>query len=433
MPHDDLLIIGAGPSGLAVSSRYQGRSRVLERADQVGGLCRSVEFGGAVFDIGGHSFHSPHQQAHDLVAELMGEAWHEQRRDARVWFRGSLVPYPFQSHFQELSDADVVDECRRGLPAPGSPVSTENFEAWLISRFGWGVASHFLLPYNRKLWARDLTGIVSDWVGERVAGADQDRPAGDEPRRRPLQDGSRVGYPAQGGFGEIYEALARRCGPIELGRDVVSIDPDRRIALTDDGAAWPYRRLVSTMPLPELMRAIAGAPPDLVMASEQLEFVSLKVLMVLAAGPVGGLPQRVYVADPEMPAHKVAFNHTSSPELAARSTHAIMCEIAHSEHKPVADDDRLTESSVAWLARAGFLSAPAAALETRVVDVRYGYPVMTHDRTRIVGRLRSWLEARGIFSIGRFGAWSYVNSDACLVEGLALADRLQSADAGVEG
>ena len=81
------------------------------------------------------------------------------------------------------------------------------------------------------------------------------------------------------------------------------------------------------------------------------------------------------------------------------------------------------------LARAGFLANPADAIETRMVDVRYGYPVMTHDRSRIVGQIRGWLEARGIFSIGRFGAWSYVNSDACLVEGLALADRLQSEDA----
>jgi UDP-galactopyranose mutase len=429
MPRDELLIIGAGPSGLAVSSRYKGRSRLLERSHEVGGLCRSVEFGGGVFDIGGHSFHSPHPQAHDLVAELMGDDWHEQRRDARVWFGGSLIPYPFQSHFQDLPDAEVVAECRRDLPQSGATVSTENFEAWLTSRFGSGIARHFLLPYNRKLWARELTGIVSDWVGERVAGAEQDRSAGGEPKRRPLLDGSRVGYPASGGFNQIYKALARRCGPIELSRAVVSIDPERRVVVTDDGAAWPYGRLVSTMPLPELTRAVESAPAELVHASDQLEFVSLKVLMLLAAGPVGDLPQRVYVADAEMPAHKIAFNHTSSPELAARPTHAIMCEIAHSEHKLVGEDHELAEASVAWLVRAGFLATPADALETRMVDVRYGYPVMTHDRTRIVGQLRAWLEARDIFSIGRFGAWSYVNSDACLVEGLALADRLQSEDA----
>ena len=432
MPRDELLIIGAGPSGLAVSSRYQGRSRLLERSDEVGGLCRSVEFGGGVFDIGGHSFHSPHPEAHDLVAELMAGDWHEQRRDARVWFRDALIPYPFQSHYQALPHAEVVEECRRDLPPPGAAISTLNFEAWLVSRFGGGIARHFMLPYNRKLWARDLTGIVSDWVGERVAGAEQDHRPGDAPKRRPLLDGSRVGYPAQGGFSEIYKALARRCGPVELGRAVVSIDPERRVAVTEDGAEWPYGRLVSTMPLPELMRAIEGAPAELIQASEQLEYVSLKVLMVLAAGPVGDLPQRVYVADAEMPAHKIAFNHTSSPHLAARSTHAIMCEIAHSAHKPVGDDQQLADASVAWLVRAGFLANRADALEARVVDVRYGYPVMTHDRTHIVGQLRGWLEPRGVFTIGRFGAWSYVNSDACLVEGLALAERLQSEDAARE-
>ena len=186
----------------------------------------------------------------------MAGDWHEQRRDARVWFRDALIPYPFQSHFDALPHIDVVEECRRDLPPPGADVSTENFEAWIVSRFGGGIARHFMLPYNRKLWARDLTGIVSDWVDERVAGAEQDRPAGAEPRRRPLLDGSRVGYPAHGGFSEIYKALARRCGPVELGRAVVSVDPERRIVVTKDGAAWPYDRLVSTMPLPVLGVAI---------------------------------------------------------------------------------------------------------------------------------------------------------------------------------
>ena len=39
----DLLIIGSGPSGLALSLAYDGRSQILESSGSVGGLCLLVE------------------------------------------------------------------------------------------------------------------------------------------------------------------------------------------------------------------------------------------------------------------------------------------------------------------------------------------------------------------------------------------------------
>ena len=41
------------------------------------------------------------------------------------------------------------------------------------------------------------------------------------------------------------------------------------------------------------------------------------------------------------------------------------------------------------------------------------------------GQLQSWLAERGIFTIGRFGEWAYINSDESLHRGLALGKRLR--------
>jgi len=38
---------------------------------------------------------------------------------------------------------------------------------------------------------------------------------------------------------------------------------------------------------------------------------------------------------------------------------------------------------------------------------------------------RAWLARHGIFTIGRFGGWSYANSDGCIHEAVELADRLR--------
>src|SRR5262249_52409114 len=147
-------------------------------------------------------------------------------------------------------------------------------------------------------------------------------------------------------------------------------------------------------------------------------------LLLLVTDPLTNSPQRVYVAAPDMPAHKIAFNHTSSDSLRARPVHAIMCEIAWSPDRPPESDEVLTARSIDWLVDAKLIPSASTVGETRMVDVRYGYPVYTHERAGIVERIRAWLEPLGIHSFGRFGGWDYVNSDACILQGMALAERL---------
>lgn len=403
---------------------YPGRSRILEAQSEVGGLCRSIEFGGGVFDIGGHSFHTPHPQVRELVERLMAGRWVSQRRDARVYFGGQIIDYPFQEHFDQIADPRIVAECRDGLAAASLAAGADTFEDWIVGRFGAGVARHFMLPYNRKLWARDLRRMSCDWVGERVAGAPESAAPRSAPARRPLHAQSEVGYPAHGGFAEIYKALAGRCGPIELCAPVCDIDPERRTALAADGRSWSWDRLVSTAPLPLLVRMVRGCPGEIIALADRLEYVSLKVLLILVARGFEAQPQRVYAADAAIPPHKTAFNHSSSPSLRRRPVQAVTCEISHSAEKPAPPEADLERATLDWLFDAGLVADRGDFAQTRWIDVRYAYPVYTDDRAAIVRQIRDHLAGLGVFSVGRFGAWQYVNSDACIDEGLRLGAAL---------
>jgi protoporphyrinogen oxidase len=425
MTADDTIVIGAGPAGLAFAHRYGAGAVVLESLDEVGGLSRSIEIGDGVFDIGGHSFHTPHREVRDFVAAVMGGTLAEQPRDARVWFGGELIPYPFQHHFEKLGDQQVVEACRGHRADPASVAAACDFEDWILRRFGPGIAGHFMLPYNRKLWARDLATMSCEWVVERVA---TDRPtAGDaEKARRPLQSDSRVAYPAKGGFGEIFKAMAAGCGRIEVNETVVRVDADARIVETASGRRYPWRRLVSTMPVPYLLACLDGCDPAVRRLAEDLEAVSLKVLLLLVHVGNRPVPQRVYLADPAVCAHKIAFNHTSSPELARRQNHAIMCEVSYSPLKPAPPDEDLIANVTGWLEDCGYIDGAGAVLETRVMDVPFGYPVYTPARLVAMEAISAYLAERDIRLIGRFGAWVYANSDECMRQGLALADELRA-------
>jgi protoporphyrinogen oxidase len=421
----ELLIVGAGPSGLALASCCPGKTRIIEQGTEVGGLCRSFSFGGGIFDIGGHSFHTPYPEVARLVEDVMGKPLEEQRRDAQVFFGGSLINYPFQQHVDQIADVGIAQECQNALPAELPPSSDcEDFEVWILRRFGSGVARHFMLPYNRKLWARDLHRMSCEWVGERIVGGNNALSTAAKRDRSPLTTQSMVGYPADGGFGEIFRAMAARAGPIEFGHRLASVDPKSKTARTASGRIFAWDRLVSTIPLPILLECISDCPSELRTVAQRLEAVSLKVVMIAAEKMPGERPQRLYIADPDVPAHKIAFNHQSSSALRQEPREAIMCEVSYSPHKPPPCDDELEQIMVGWLVTQQLIRPDERAIEVRTLDVPFAYPVPTRERSGIVEEIRAYLAEYGIFSIGRFGGWNYANSDACINEAMTLAGQL---------
>ena len=412
-------MLGAGPTGLATAHFHGENTVVLEAENRVGGLCRSLEFGGAVFDIGGHSFHTPHASIHQFVVDLMAGDLELQTRDARIFSHGRMIPYPFQKHFDQLPDPVAVRECREGLALARKDARADNFEDWIVHRFGPGVARHFMWPYNRKLWARDLRTISTEWVGQRIAGAkgEVERFVRDDGPRRPLQSDTEVGYPSEGGFETLFQRLAAVTPGIEVDKRVERIDPVARIAWTSDGTAYQWHRLVSTIPLDHLVERVDGFPTGLREEVQSLAYMSLDLLLLRTSIALPKAPQRIYFADPSVPPHKVAFNHTSSLQLRRRPCHAIMAEISYSPTKPKLAPEVAEVATVSALVHAGVLPSAKVVAEVRHLDIRHAYPVYTHERPGILERVRRHLEAFDIHIAGRFGEWEYVNSDECLRKG----------------
>jgi UDP-galactopyranose mutase len=429
----DHLIIGAGPSGLSTAYALQGDTVVLEKESEVGGLCRSIERGGGVFDIGGHSFHTPHPEVHGLVDDLLDGGLYRQKREARVFSHGALLPYPFQKNFDGIPDEDVVRACEEGLEAVSDvdPSEAQDFEEYIVAKFGPGIAEHFMLPYNRKLWARDISKISCEWTSERVAdpkGKEQtfDTKGG---KRKPLQSDTKVGYPQEGGYQEIYESFVPHVPEVRTDSPVTHIDPERKLLRTAGGEEYRWERLVSTMPLPELVRVVEGVPDEVVDAADRLEYMSLRVELLLAGRRLDTEIQRIYCADPEIPPHKIAMNHNSSEHLRQRPVHAIMAEVSVSDEKQV-EVEEIAPRTIDFLTDLGVLRGPEDIAWRGHVDVKYAYPVYTHARPGQIRTIKNWLGERGMYTLGRFGEWKYINSDKCVHQGLELGRRLRAARPG---
>src|SRR5207244_11583362 len=89
-------------------------------------------------------------------------------------------------------------------PAPAERISGEpfNFEEFIYKIWGAGIAKHFAIPYNKKLWAVPLSEMETSWLGGRVPMPDLEEliEGALRPVAKPMGPNARFGYPLRCGF-----------------------------------------------------------------------------------------------------------------------------------------------------------------------------------------------------------------------------------------
>src|SRR5919107_3873861 len=107
----DVAIIGAGPAGLAAAYLLTkaGYSVIVIERDPVyvGGISRTVEYNGFMFDIGGHRFFSKSKEVVDLWKEILPNDFIERPRLSRIFYGGKYYSYPL-SAFEALRNLGIL-------------------------------------------------------------------------------------------------------------------------------------------------------------------------------------------------------------------------------------------------------------------------------------------------------------------------------------
>src|SRR5436305_12916734 len=69
----------------------------------VGGISRTVEYNGFMFDIGGHRFFSKAKEVVDLWHEILPDDFIERPRLSRIYYGGKCYSYPL-SAFEAIAN-----------------------------------------------------------------------------------------------------------------------------------------------------------------------------------------------------------------------------------------------------------------------------------------------------------------------------------------
>jgi protoporphyrinogen oxidase len=233
----------------------------------LGGLAVTRERDGYRFDRTGHWLHLRDAGIKKLVAETLPDQMVEVTRKARIFSHGATTLYPFQANLYGLPP-EVVKECLLGVmqaklqPAGSAPL---NFEEYCLRHFGAGISKHFMIPYNERLWGVSPREITADWCSRFVPLPSLEQVVGGAvgANAEALGYNASFVYPKQGGIQTFAAALAAR---LDRSRVTTSAALDavdfQRQEVTVSGERMPYSALVSTLPLPELLKRMA-LPKDI--------------------------------------------------------------------------------------------------------------------------------------------------------------------------
>jgi protoporphyrinogen oxidase len=425
-----IVILGGGLAGLSTAYHLgQAPHVVLEGAAAPGGLCRSREVDGFVFDYTGHLLHLRDPRAEKLVAELMPDAFRVIEREAFIRMQGATLPFPFQANLHGLPP-EVVADCIIGFvessanPVPDDP--QVSFRDWSLAVLGRGISEAFMFPYNTKLFRRDPSEMTADWVSwavprpnlqELVRGALglENRGMGYNPTFR---------YPTQGGIEIVPDSFARRVEQLRLEARVVEVDADERFVTLAGGERIDYDRLVVTVPLPGFLSMLRGMGEELPKLAQKLDWSVIACLNLgIDRADVGDGAHWIYFPDPEVPFYRVGFPSNFSDRVAPPGCSSMYVEFGMRRDEPV-DGDALERAAVAALRREGVLRESDRVVARDCIRIDPGYVIFDRHRQEVMSRVVPELEERDIYLIGRYGAWTYSYMERAILDGLEVAERL---------
>ena len=450
----EVLIIGAGPAGLTAAyclTKETPSVLVVEKDPiYVGGISRTVNYKGFLFDIGGHRFFSNAKEVIDLWHEILPDDFIERPRLSRIFYNGRFYSYPL-SAFEALSNLGFIKSAACMLSFAYAKVfpirEPRSFHDWVRNAFGEKLFSIFFRTYTEKVWGMSCDEISADWAAQRIKGLDlgiamrnalsralrrkaKYRPGGG--RAKTLIESFH--YPRKGP-GMMWEAAAKkivaRGGKLLMGRELTRLvyDSNRRIWHIDvcntEGRLEHYtaRHVISSAAARELVQKIAPAPTSLVDA-QKLRYRDFLIVSLVINKTVQFPDNWIYIHDPAVKVGRVQNFLSWSPEMVVPGMSCLGMEYFCFEGDGVwnSSDADLIELAKCEIARIGLID-PKDVVDACVVRQPKAYPVYDEAYRQHIGEIRRDLEANypTLHLVGRNGMHKYNNQDHAMMTAMLTA------------
>ncbi len=446
-----MLVLGGGLAGLAGAyalTQAGRRVQVLEGADTVGGLARTVERDGFRFDLGGHRFFTHDAQVERFVRELLGDELVTVPRSSRIYLNGKWIEYPLRPlnalfGLGLRNSAEILlGYAAAGVARRWRPTPLVSLQDWVVAQFGRPLFELYFRDYSEKVWGISCRDISAEWMAQRVQGLSLGAAIGRAfLRRGPVLPTlvERFLYPRLG-IGRIAERLREeieRSSQITTGSRVVHLHHDgRRIegVSVRQGERLQHftgASLLSTIPLTQVIQALTPhAPAHVRAAAARLRYRDLVIVTLMLKRERATDQTWIYFPGKDIPFGRLHEPTNWSAAMAPPGHTLLVTErfCFRGDATWNASDAELIASTAQHLEKFGFIRAPEMC-DGVVVRIPAAYPLFEVGYLENSQILSDYLQRfENLQLAGRGGMFRYYNMDQALASGLAAAQALLERD-----
>ena len=411
------LILGGGLSGLSVAYYLGGDYLILEKENEPGGYCRTIHDNDYVWDYAGHFYHFQTEKYKKLFLSLVDESEIiRQRKNTKIYYRGRMVDYPFQTNIHELEKEEFI-ECLYDLYFRDKEASYSDFLTMLYAKFGKAITEKFLKPYNEKLYATDLHNLDKDAMGRFFPYADFEqvmKSMGKEVKKTYNDDFMYLKCGTGYFIDRLYEKLDT--SRVKLGCEVIYINENEKWVKTNDGMTFYYENLINTIPFNNFLELVGDK--ESTELSKKLSYN--KVLVFNMGFDKPSLKYKnehwVYYPSKEQNFYRVGFYNN----ILNQDKLSIYVEIGFPKQKDNVDIVNELEKTKRGLKEVGVIDNNMRLMKKNAILMDPAYVHISTEELKLVGKAFGKFEEKQIYMLGRYGRWTY----NCMEDCIQLADDL---------
>jgi protoporphyrinogen oxidase len=382
------------------------------------------------FDEGPHVSFTKDEHVRGVLSDAIDGKYETLNTRVNNYWQGYWIKHPAQVNLHGLPTDLVVKVIADFVEArQQEPGEIRNYEDWLRASFGHTFAETFPMQYTVKYHTTDARNLSTDWIGPRLyqGKLEEVLHGALEPQTPDVHYIEGFRYPSHGGF-LSYLRPFMESSDLRLGHTLRSIDPARKEVTFENGEAMTYDGIVSSVPLPDLIPTIVGAPADVLDAAARLTCSEVVIVNLVIDRPDLIDAHWTYFYDQDVFFTRLSTPHLQSPNNVPEGCGSLQAECYYSDkYRPrdVEPDDCI-EPVIRDLRKCGLLRDEDKILFRNAIHVEYANVIFDLERAAALATVHGYLDEVGVRYCGRYGDWAYIWTDESFLSGERAAERALS-------
>jgi protoporphyrinogen oxidase len=421
----DYIVVGAGPSGLTFA--YQAlksnkKVMILERDSRVGGLAKSYNYNGNIFDTGPKRFHTDDPIVQDFLKEIM--SMDVIGRSTKVFFLNkyfdwpinlkSVLKLPVATAFKSMIDLIKKEKFQ----------DLSKFENYIKSKYGNNLYNIFFKPYTEKFLNWPAEDIHSDWASTGINRTviDKNVKANSiveilKSLALPEKIDTKFLYPSQDGFGAFFDKLFSLIENNQNSKSKFNVKINKILKFDNylevffDEQSVRAKKIIWTGNLNFLANIIESS------FDSSLKYINTMFYNIVAKedGVQNNKSQWIYVSDKKNIISRITCMKEFSKSTCNDGTYNFIVEVTDSQNNPTKfnREKEIENNVLKELEEMNFIKGKKYVdnvFLNKIVDTypiyHSGYKKSYNDVVKLVRNF-----SRDIHLLGRTGAYWYNNSD----------------------